>query len=127
MAGIVHNLAGDLLERLLIDDALGAIPVHGFAGAWGTIAVALFMPSNLLDEIGRTRLEQLGAQALGVIVCFLWAGGIAYVLFTTLQRTIGLRVSPTRELVGMDVFEEDPIHAADSEELDDDELRTLLS
>ena len=127
VAGIVHNLAGDLLERLLIDDALGAIPVHGFAGVWGTLAVAIFMPSNLLDEIGRSRVEQLGAQALGIVVCMAWAGGIAFILFKVLQRTIGLRVSPTRELIGMDVFQEDPVHATQADELDDDELRQLLS
>lgn len=127
VAGIVHNLAGDLLERLLIDDALGAIPVHGFGGVWGTLAVAIFMPGDVLDEIGRSRLEQFGAQGLGVLVAFVWAGGLAFILFSILQRTIGLRVSPTRELVGMDVFEDDPIHAADPEELDDDELNALLS
>ena len=56
-----------------------------------------------------------------------WVGGLAYVIFKTIERTIGLRVSPTRELVGMDVFEEDPVHAADADTLEDDELRELLS
>lgn len=126
-AGIVHNLVADLLERLKIDDALGAIPVHGAGGVWGTLAVAIFVPGDVLETWGRSRIDQLAAQFLGVLVCMVWVGGLAYVIFKTIERTIGLRVSPTRELVGMDVFEEDPVHAADADTLEDDELRELLS
>lgn len=127
VAGLVHNLVGDLLENLKIDDALGAIPVHGAGGVWGTMAVAIFTPADVLEVWGRSRVDQLAAQALGVLVCIVWVGGLSYVLFKLIERTIGLRVSPTRELVGMDVFEEDPVHAADDELLGDDELRELLS
>ncbi len=127
VAGILHNLTGDFLEKLLIDDALGAIPVHGAGGVWGTFAVALFVPSEILEVWGRSRLDQVAAQVLGILVCFVWTVGLSYLLFKAVERTIGLRVSPTRELVGMDVFEEDPIHSVDSEELGDDELRELLS
>ncbi len=127
IAGLLHNVAAESLERLVIDDALGAIPVHGVGGMWGTLAVGIFIPDPILDELGRSRLDQLSAQALGVLVCLVWTMGIAYVLFKTLERTIGLRVSPTRELVGLEVFEEDPVHAADPDDIDDDELRRLLS
>ncbi len=127
VAGIVHNLAGDFLEHLKIDDALGAIPVHGAGGVWGTLAVAIFTPAEVLEVWGRSRVDQLAAQVLGILVCIVFVGTLAYLAFKLIERTIGLRVSPTRELVGMDVFEEDPVHAADTEMLGDDELRELLS
>ncbi|SDL28858.1 Ammonium Transporter Family [Catalinimonas alkaloidigena] len=90
-AGIIHNLAYDFVaKKLKIDDAVGAIPVHGFCGAFGTLAVVLAPASTLANGFWL----QLGIQAMGVVLCFVWAGGLAYAMFFVLRRTIGLRVSP---------------------------------
>ncbi|MEQ9439279.1 MAG: ammonium transporter [Cyclobacteriaceae bacterium] len=123
LAGIIHNVSFDLLaKKWKIDDAVGAIPVHGFCGAFGTLAVALFAPAELLPH---GRLMQLGIQTLGVFVCFVWAGGIGYVMFYLLKKTIGLRVSPEEERNGIMLYhvkeEDNP-----EEDVSDEELLELL-
>jgi Amt family ammonium transporter len=101
IAGVVHNLAFDwILERLRIDDPVGAIPVHAACGVWGVLAVALFGDAARLEH---GRLAQLGVQALGVAACFAWSAGCAYGIFRLLRATIGLRVSPEHERAGYDV------------------------
>ncbi|MEM7391409.1 MAG: ammonium transporter protein, partial [Verrucomicrobiota bacterium] len=102
-AGIINNLGYDLiLKKWRIDDAVGAIPIHGICGAWGTLCVALFARGDqfgtvLLDN----RLEQLGVQAVGILACMLWAGSVSFVLFKFLRRYVGLRVSPEEEISGI--------------------------
>ena len=100
-AGVVHNLSYDLLVKTLkLDDPVGAIPVHGFCGALGTISVALFGRSELLPN---PRLTQLGVQALGVLVGFFWAVICAFFMYKILQLVVGLRVSPSQENEGLDI------------------------
>ena len=122
IAGVLHNLGADVLLRFGVDDALGVIPVHGIAGVWGTLAIAVFAPAGVLE---RTRLDQLSVQALGVVVCFVWTVGIAFTLFKGLERVVGLRVSPARELGGLQEWVDDV--ELDEDDLFDDELRELLS
>jgi Amt family ammonium transporter len=121
-AGIVHNLGYDLLaKKWKIDDAVGAIPVHGFCGAFGTLALALFAPA---DQLVHSRWTQLGVQLLGVVICFIWAGGLGYLMFMILKKTVGLRVSPSEERNGINLY-----HVIDDmkEEIDEDELKKLLA
>lgn len=121
LAGVVHNLSYDLLtKKWKIDDAVGAIPVHGFCGLFGTLAVALFAPeANLVHS----RWTQLGVQALGALVCLLWAGGVGYALFFVLKKTIGLRVSPDEERQGITLY---PVKPEENEEVDEEELIRLM-
>ncbi|HMA14891.1 MAG TPA: ammonium transporter [Kiloniellaceae bacterium] len=103
-SGVVVFYATMFLERVLkLDDAVGAVPVHGFCGAWGTVALALFMPAEALGET--SRLGQLGVQALAVGVGFAWAFGAAWVMFKLIDATIGLRVSAAHELEGLNSAE----------------------
>ncbi len=102
-----------LLERLRIDDVVGAIPVHAGAGAWGTLAVALFGKADALDS-GLNFLPQLGAQVLGVAVCFAWSFGLVYLLTRAANRFWPLRVTPDDEEIGLNVAE----HGATTEILD---------
>ena len=120
-AMIIGLIAGAILvgslkifEKLKIDDAVGAISVHGICGVWGTLALGLFaqgsFSQNSLGYIinglffgGGFRL--LGVQLLGIITVFIWAGGIAFIFFKLLDRTIGLRVSPEEEIKGLDYSE----------------------
>ena len=92
IGGIVMLLVVRLLERLRIDDAIGAVPVHAAAGVWGAIAVALFADPNVLNT-GLPFFAQLGVQLLGVVVCFLWSFGIGFVLLKTINHFYPLRVS----------------------------------
>ena len=69
MGAIIVAFSEKLLERLYLDDAVGAIPVHLCAGVWGTLAVGIFANPDVLGT-GLNRAEQIGIQALGVIVCF---------------------------------------------------------
>ncbi|MGB3617362.1 MAG: ammonium transporter [Catalinimonas sp.] len=122
-AGVVHNLSYDLLtKRWKIDDAVGAIPVHGFCGAFGTLAVAVFAPA---DTLSHGRLVQFLVQLLGVLVCLVWAGGIGYVAFFVLKRTVGLRVSPDEERDGITLYHKEVVEEAEEEE-DTDELVRLM-
>jgi Amt family ammonium transporter len=94
-----------LLERFQIDDVVGAIPVHGFCGVWGTIAVGIFITPEALAITGNTRIAQIGVQALGVGAAFLWAFPIAFLVETLIRVTIGIRVSPEEEAIGLNIAE----------------------
>ncbi|MFW5801724.1 MAG: ammonium transporter [Spirochaeta sp.] len=101
------------LERLRIDDAVGAIPVHLAAGIWGTLAVALFGSRELLGT-GLSMMEQLGVQALGIIAVGGWAFGVPYGILWWLNRYVPLRVTPEQEATGLNVAE----HGATTEAYD---------
>ena len=111
--GIVCYVASDLLERLKIDDAVDAVPVHLAAGIWGTLAVALLGDVSLFPN-GHTRLEQLGVQALGVGAAGVFAFGVSYIVLRTIDRFLPLRVSSDAERIGLNIAE----HGASSALLD---------
>jgi|GEM_PF-2176612 len=90
-------------EKLKLDDVVGAIPVHGFAGAWGTIGAAVFMTSSALEATGNSRLVQTGIQAIGVVTAFIWAFGTAWLILRLFKYLDILRVSPEDESVGLNV------------------------
>lgn len=95
-----------LLERIKIDDAVGAIPVHLAGGVWGTLAVALFGRPELFTN-GLTRMEQLFVQLIGIGVTFVWAFGVGYALLWLANRFWGLRVSERKERLGLNIAEHD--------------------
>lgn len=113
IGGIVMLATEALLERLRIDDAVGAIPVHLGAGIWGTLAVAVFGSPSMINT-GLSPLQQLSAQGLGIAVCGLWAFGTSFIAFYVLNRFIRLRVSPEEEYSGLNVSE----HGSTTELLD---------
>ncbi|HCB37093.1 MAG TPA: ammonium transporter [Acidimicrobiaceae bacterium] len=113
VAGVVAVLVAGLVERRLrIDDPVGAFAVHGAAGVWGTLAVGLFAR---YDDgfLGREDaglfygggVSQLVVQALLVVIVAAWVIATSLVVFGLLKRTMGLRVSPEEEMVGLDVSE----------------------
>jgi len=101
VAGIVVVISVILLDRLHIDDPVGAVSVHGVCGAWGTLAAGLF---NMGGATGTIVLTQL----IGIGAAFLWAFGTAFILFKVISMTIGLRISEEEEMIGVDIGE----HAA---------------
>lgn len=105
-SSVIIGLIGGLLvvfsvkffDSIKVDDPVGAISVHGVCGAFGTLAAAIF------NEEGFT-MAQLGVQALGVGVAFLWAFGSGLVVFGLMKATIGIRVTPEEEQEGLDLGE----------------------
>ncbi len=92
------------LERLQIDDAIGVIPVHLFAGIWGTLAVALFGEPEALGT-GLTSLSQLWSQVVGVVAVGSYSFVIAYIALHLINRLLPLRVSRESELMGLNISE----------------------
>ena len=104
VGGIALLLGEYVLEEFRLDDAVGAIPVHGFAGVWGTLAVALFGDPAKLGT-GLSFAGQLSAQALGAAACFAWAFGSAALGLALIDRLAKLRVDPEDERIGLNVSE----------------------
>ena len=90
IAGVLVVAGMELLERLKIDDPVGAWPVHGLCGIWGGIATGIFGG------------HPLGAQIIGSLVIPLWAFVCAFILFSILKAVNLLRVSPEDEHIGLD-------------------------
>ena len=108
LAGLIGGLVVVVSYRFIdavlkVDDAVGAISVHGVCGVWGTLAVALFGRADMLAA--GSRLEQLGVQALGSVAVFLWAFGLGYVIYWLLGKTVRLRVRREDELAGLNLSE----------------------
>lgn len=99
VGGVLVIIGTYLLELLQVDDAVGAIPVHGFAGVWGTLAAGFFMEGDLFN------LQQLGVQAVGCAAAFLWAFPTAFLTYWLLDKLIGLRASNLDQQRGMDYSE----------------------
>lgn len=100
VAGLLLAPASALLDRFKIDDAVGAIPVHGFGGLWGTLAVGLFHETEGLIFGGGA--QQLGVQALGAVAVFGFALAACLIIFGAIKATVGLRVSKQEEMTGLD-------------------------
>jgi len=94
IGGAIVVFGTKLLTKLKIDDVVGAIPVHFFAGIWGTLAVPL---SNAETNFG--------AQFLGVISVVAFVFITSFVIWKIMASTIGIRVSKEAEQKGTDVAE----------------------
>jgi ammonium transporter, Amt family len=109
IGGVIVVLGVFLLDRLGVDDPVGAAPVHGFNGIWGTLAIGLFgqkalgLSSNGLFYGGGLKL--LGIQALGAFSVVAFILIVMGIIFKLIDKTIGLRVSREEELKGLDIGE----------------------
>jgi ammonium transporter, Amt family len=104
IAGAICFGASILLEKLKIDDAVGAFPVHCCGGIWGTLAVA-FLAHPETWGTGLGRWDQFLVQMQGVLTCFAWSFGIGYSLIWIVNRYHPLRVDPLKEEIGLNVSE----------------------
>lgn len=104
IAGVVLAFSVELFDKVFrIDDPVGAISVHGVNGALGTLLVGFFATEGGLFYGGGFSL--LISQLIGVLAVAAWSLSCGFILFTVLKRTIGLRVSPREEHLGLDITE----------------------
>jgi Amt family ammonium transporter len=98
LAGVIVVFSVLFFDRIRVDDPVGAISVHGVNGAWGTLAAGIF-------NMGGTSAKIIGVQLLGIVACFIWTFGTAFLMFKLIDKAIGLRVSPEEETEGLDFGE----------------------
>ena len=93
VGAVICTAAIKLLERLQVDDVVGAVPAHLFAGAWGTIATSIAAGADI------------GVQLLGVVSIGAFAFVTSWLTWLALEKTMGVRVSRKVEEMGQDVAE----------------------
>lgn len=82
------------IDKLKVDDPVGALSVHGVVGIWGLLAVCLTNSD-----------ATLGAQLLGVVVIFAWVFGTSLIAWFVIKAVMGIRVTEEEEHLGLDVSE----------------------
>jgi Amt family ammonium transporter len=92
IGGLIVVFSIITLDKLNIDDPVGAISAHGTAGVWGLLAVTLTGGS-------------LGAQLYGIIVIFLWTFITSFIIWKIIHSIYGLRVTEEEEEEGVDISE----------------------
>jgi Amt family ammonium transporter len=116
VAGVLVIESALFIERRLrVDDPVGASSVHGVCGMWGVISLGLFANGSygggLNGVAGPVRgllhgdPGQLAAAFVGIAANLLWVGSISAVTLLVLKATVGLRVSESDEVLGLDVPE----------------------
>jgi Amt family ammonium transporter len=108
IGGILVVFSIEFIEKKLkIDDAIGAVSVHGVVGAWGTLVIGLWGVDGdkAIGLFNGGGASQLGSQAIGVLAYAVWAIVLSFIVLYTLKKTVGLRVSPEVEEKGLDLAE----------------------
>ncbi len=116
IAGILVCLSVSLLDKLHIDDPVGAVSVHGVCGLWGLISVGLFADGtygvyttsapHVIGLFYGGGVGQLIAQLISAGVCCIWAFVCGWLTFSIAKILFnGIRVSPEEEIEGLDIIE----------------------
>src|SRR5437868_8920730 len=111
VAAAIAVVAVPLVERIGIDDPIGAVAVHGLAGVWGALATGLFavpaLASNLATGTGGLvytgSFHQLGVQAIGLVAVGAFTFSASFGCLWTMKRLWGIRVEEHVETAGLDV------------------------
>ncbi len=94
VGGVIVVLTIPMMDKLKLDDVVGAIPVHLFAGIWGTLAVVLTNPdASIVNQV-------IGIVAIGVVMFF---GSL--ILWLILKAVMGIRVGDEEQIAGLDTTE----------------------
>ncbi len=94
IGSIIMYYGTKFLESQRLDDVVGAIPVHMFAGIWGTLAVPITNAETLF-----------GTQMMGALSVCVFSFILSYIVFKAMKETIGIRISKQAEKLGTDVSE----------------------
>lgn len=101
--GIIYLVGQAVLDYVAkVDDPVGAIPVHGFNGLWGLVALGIFATENGATGLLAGGTDLLLAQLAATAALLAWTLGTGYVLFKGLDLAVGLRVSADEERRGLD-------------------------
>ena len=108
-SGVIVVFGVELLDKLQIDDPVGAVPVHGMCGIWGTLCVGIFGKQELgLAHPGfiySGNPMQFGVQMVGSVATVAFVLVAMGIIFKLIDLAVGLRVSRTEELRGLDIGE----------------------
>ena len=108
IAGFVVVFGIEFIDQVVkVDDPVGAVGVHGLCGATGTLLTGVFAyyTGNEITKDGLIYgggFHMLGVQIIGVVSVIAWVVVTMTIVFTILRKTIGLRVSPEEEIMGLD-------------------------
>ncbi len=103
--GLICAIAVEAKWKFGFDDSLDVVGIHMVGGIVGTLWIGLFGHNFALEPVGLAfgaGPEQLGRQAIGVLVIGAYAFGLSYLFAWVIQKTIGFRVSSTDEIAGVD-------------------------
>jgi ammonium transporter, Amt family len=104
--------------KLGYDDSLDAFGVHGIGGMWGAIATGLFATPVIQSAYSGAfsgNFKQLGIQLIAVAVTVLYSGVLTAIIFKTVEKTIGIRVTEEEEYSGLDITQHNEIAYNESE------------
>lgn len=109
IAGLIVPAIVVGVDKLKVDDPVGALPAHGVAGIWGTLAVGLFCTAERTGAREGLFLggggEQLWVQFYGIAATVGFTFVACFIVFMAIKYTVGLRVSEEHELAGLDISE----------------------
>ncbi len=97
IGGVLIVLAVNLIDKIKLDDPVGAIAVHLICGVWGTLAVGVF------GELASS--TQFLSQLIGVGSYAIFCISTSFIIIFTLKKTMGIRVSEKEEIEGLDTHE----------------------
>ncbi len=113
IAGGVAVAGISLVERVRIDDPIGAVAVHGMAGVWGTLATGLFAVPSIAKNLNTGSgglfytgsFHQLGIQALGLVAVGAFTFTLSFGVLFAMDKLWGIRVDEHVEIEGLDLAE----------------------
>jgi ammonium transporter, Amt family len=113
VSGFIAVIGVIAVERIGIDDPIGAVSVHGMAGVWGTLATGLFAVPALASKLATGHgglvytgsFHQVGVQALGLLAVGAFTFTAAFVGLFVMKKLFGIRVEEETESAGLDVSE----------------------
>ncbi len=94
VGGAIVVLTVPMLDRVGIDDVVGAVPVHLIAGVWGTLVVPVYNAD-----------ASFSSQILGIVAIGAFTFVLSFAVWTVLRRTMGIRVDEEAEIKGLDIAE----------------------
>ena len=95
VAGVLTVLVPPVMDRLRLDDVVGAVSVHVFGGVWGTIAAGLFKAGDMFNP------TIIKVQLIGVFAAFAWAFPVALLVYWLMNKIFGVRAPSLHEQRGL--------------------------